>query len=150
MTFPFFKKAKREPKNLKEVLSCLKDLEKNISEIKKDLENLKLESQFFLKKVGIIRYNPFSDTGGNQSFSIALLDRNNSGIVITSLYTREGNRVYAKPIKEGKSHYSLSEEEKKAIERAKNSQIGNFKYDSKNKKSKGNNQTASGGGFRTH
>jgi len=57
--------------------------------------------------------------GGDQSFSLALLDKRNSGVVITSLYAREGNRVYGKPIKEGTSEYPLSEEEKKAIEEAK-------------------------------
>jgi len=56
--------------------------------------------------------------GGDQSFSIALLDKQNSGVVITSLYTRDGNRVYAKPIENGTSEYTLSKEEKEALSRA--------------------------------
>ncbi len=66
----------------------------------------------------MVRFNPFKEIGGDQSFSIALLDSNNDGIVITSLYGREGNRVFGKPIKNGKSRYLLSGEEKKAIEQA--------------------------------
>jgi len=71
--------------------------------------------------VGIIRFNPFSEVGGDQSFSLALLNESNDGVVITSLYTRQENRVYGKPIKNGQSEYTLSEEEKQAIEKAKNS-----------------------------
>ena len=115
----FFKKKKKEPENLKEVLAQFKDLENNFEKLSQDLENFKKESQLSLQKVGIVRFNPFSEVGGDQSFSIALLDGSNSGVVVTSLYSREGNRVYGKPIKEGSSEYSLSEEEKEAIEKAK-------------------------------
>jgi hypothetical protein len=66
----------------------------------------------------VLRYNPFDNVGGDQSFSIALLDANNNGFVITSLYAREGTRVFAKPIKNGESEFPLSEEEKEAINRA--------------------------------
>ena len=137
--FNFFKKRKKEPENLEEVLSQFKKLENNFETLSQELENLKKESKFSVQKVGIVRFNPFSEVGGDQSFSIALLDGNNNGIVITSLYSREGNRVYGKPIKAGVSEYSLSEEEKQAIEKA--------KYGNKNK-SKLNNSTTGGGGFR--
>ena len=115
--FKFFKKNK-EPKNLKGVLNQLEDLEKKIKKISQGLENLKKEGNFSVQKMEVVRYNPFSEVGSDQSFSIVLLDGNNDGVVITSLYTREGNRVYAKPVKNGASEYSLSEEEKKAISRA--------------------------------
>ncbi|MEA3293107.1 MAG: DUF4446 family protein, partial [Patescibacteria group bacterium] len=68
--------------------------------------------------IGIIRFNSFNDTGGNQSFSLSLLDENNNGLVITSHFGKETNRVYAKPVKGGASDYSLSEEEKNAIKKA--------------------------------
>ena len=113
----FFKKNK-EPKNLKEVISQLKSLEERIKEISEGLEILKKESKFNFQRIGVVRYNPFSGVGSNQSFSVALLDGNNDGIVITSLYAREGNRVYGKPVKRGTSEYSLSNEEKKAIKSA--------------------------------
>jgi len=117
--FNFLKKRKKEPKNFKEILAYFKNLENNLEKISQEIENLKKESKFSIQKVGIVRFNPFSKVGGDQSFSIALLDGNNSGIVITSLYTREGNRVYGKPINNGKSQYSLSQEEIKAVEAAK-------------------------------
>ena len=116
----FFKKNKKEPKNLKEVLSCFKNLEKDFKKFSTDLKKLKKENKFSVQKIGIIRFNPFKEVGGDQSFSIALLNGENTDIVITSLYSQKGNRIYGKPIKNGKSQYSLSEEEKKAIEEAKN------------------------------
>lgn len=116
--FNFFKKRKKEPENFREILDYFRNLEKNFEKLSEELENLKKESKFSVQKVGIVRFNPFSEVGGDQSFSIALLDGNDNGVVITSLYTREGNRVYGKPIKNGQSSYSLSEEEKQAIEKA--------------------------------
>lgn len=139
--FNLFKKKKIEPENLKEVLAQFKELEKNFEKISQELENLKKESKFNIQKIGIVRFNPFSEVGGEQSFAIALLDGNDDGAVITSLYTREGNRVFGKPIKGGISQYSLSEEEKQAIEKA--------KYGGKNK-SKLNNPTPSSGGPRSY
>jgi len=117
--FNFFKKRKKEPENLAEVLTQFKDLKENLERISLELENLKRENKFNIQKVGIIRFNPFSEVGGNQSFSIAFLDGNDSGVVITSLYTRTENRVYGKPIKNGQSEYLLSGEEREAIEKAK-------------------------------
>jgi len=96
----------------------LENLEKDFGKISQDLEILKRENQLSVKRVGMVRFNPFREVGGDQSFSLALLDDDNSGVVITSLYIREGNRVYGKPIKEGKSEYSLSSEEKEALLKA--------------------------------
>ncbi len=118
----FFKKTRKEPKDLKEILPHLERIEKNHEKISRDMESLKKESQFSVQKIGLVRYNPFSEVGSDQSFSIALLDGNNNGLVITSLYTREGNRVYGKPIKAAVSDYSLSEEEKQVIEQAINNE----------------------------
>lgn len=122
--FNFFKK-KKTPENLKEVLSILENLELKIGKISEELENLEKETKFSIQKVGIVRFNPFSEIGGNQSFSIVLLDGNNNGFVITGLYTREGNRVYAKPIKDGRSEYLLSKEEKEAIKQAEGLKFSN-------------------------
>jgi hypothetical protein len=69
-----------------------------------------------LQKVGVVRFNPFGDVGGNQSFAIALLDKSLSGVMILSLYSRDGVKVYSKQIKEGKTtEHKLSEEEEEAI-----------------------------------
>ncbi len=94
----------------------IKTLDKEIQElfdILNKVHNLSLKG---LHKVGVIRFNPFKDVGGDQSFSIALLDGKNSGLVISSLFTREGTRVYTKPIIQGQSKkYPLTEEEKQSI-----------------------------------
>lgn len=117
--FNLFKKSKKEPENLEELLARFKNLERDFEKISEELECLKKESKFSVQKTGIVRFNPFKGVGGDQSFSIALLDGNDSGVVITSLYARDGNRVYGKPIKSGQSEYLLSEEEKQAIQKAK-------------------------------
>jgi hypothetical protein len=115
----FFQKGE---KNLEELLSKLiaeKDRqESDLKKIFEEISRLNKISKISLQKVGVVRYNPFKDVGGDQSFSIALLDLENNGFVITSLYGREGNRVYAKPINKGNPDYLLSEEEKSAIKRA--------------------------------
>ncbi|EKD46894.1 MAG: hypothetical protein ACD_67C00024G0001 [uncultured bacterium] len=85
-------------------------------EISNKIHNL---SQRSIHKVGIIRFNPFKDIGGDQSFAIALLDGKDSGITISSLHTREGTRIYSKPVTKGESEkYTLTEEEKAAIKAA--------------------------------
>jgi hypothetical protein len=66
----------------------------------------------------MVRYNPFRETGGDQSFSMALMDLKNNGIVITSIHGREVDRIYAKEIIEGKSKHNLSAEEIQAIKEA--------------------------------
>jgi hypothetical protein len=70
------------------------------------------------QKISIVRFNPFGDTGGDQSFVLAVLDAHNSGYVITSIHGREGTRVYVKPVDDGKSKYPLSDEEKQALTQA--------------------------------
>ena len=70
------------------------------------------------QRVGLVRYNPFEDTGGNQSFALALLDAGGDGWVLSSLHARSGTRVYAKAIKAGRADAALSEEESAAIKQA--------------------------------
>jgi hypothetical protein len=114
----FFKKNKKEPKNLKDVLSVLSKLKENIDKTSKELVDFKKESKKNLQKVGLIRFNPFREIGGDQSFSIALLDAENNGFIVTSLYGREANRIYAKKITRGASSHTLSKEEKQALTKA--------------------------------
>jgi hypothetical protein len=112
------KKAKNLEEVLFEQIKKIKKQDKDLKEIFKEIRRLEEISQKTFQKIGVVRFNPFGNVGGNQSFIIALLDRGNNGFVISSLYTREGNRVYAKPIKDGKSQYFLSNEEKEAISKA--------------------------------
>ena len=71
-----------------------------------------------LGRVGIVRYNPFEETGGNQSFALAILDGNGDGFVLSSLHARAGTRVYAKAVKGGASEAALSDEETAALREA--------------------------------
>ncbi|BBH23396.1 hypothetical protein Back11_47410 [Paenibacillus baekrokdamisoli] len=65
--------------------------------------------------VGLLRYNAFGDRGSNLSFSIAIVDDQEDGLVLSGLHSREETFVYAKPVKQGQSEYSLTPEEKQAI-----------------------------------
>jgi len=113
-----FKKEKKEPESIEDILEQLQNMEKAHSELVQELADLKEKNKKNLQKTGMVRFNPFGEIGGDQSFSIALLDADNNGFVITSHYYREANRVYAKPIENLTSKYELSEEEKRAIKEA--------------------------------
>lgn len=101
---------------LEDVLKEIGKQKETNTELGKKIEELRITGLDDIQKVGLIRYNPFSDTGGNQSFVLALLDGEGTGVVITSLHSREATRVFAKPVKEGKeSGYEFSKEEIQAI-----------------------------------
>ena len=70
------------------------------------------------QRIGLVRFNPFEDTGGNQSFALALLDANGDGLVLSSLHSRAGTRVYAKSVSGGRAETALSEEESEAVRQA--------------------------------
>lgn len=92
---------------------------REIDVIKKELVRSNEQVQLHIKKVGLVRFNPFERSSGEQSFVLSLLNGRNDGVVINFIYTKEGLRVYGKKIKEGKGdEYELSDEEKKAIERS--------------------------------
>ena len=71
-----------------------------------------------IQRVGIVRFNPFADTGGDQSFAVALLDAAGTGVVLSSLFSRSSTRVFAKAIVDGRSPHDLTEEEQDAITQA--------------------------------
>ena len=66
----------------------------------------------------MIRYSAFKDTGSDLSFTLALLNKENTGVVLNGIYSRDMSNIYAKPVEKGVSTYTLSEEEKQAIEKA--------------------------------
>jgi hypothetical protein len=80
--------------------------------------NLDISVASSVQCIGLVRYNPFEDTGGDQSFALALLDKRGDGIVISSLHGRTATRFYAKPVKGGTSALSLSDEEAQAVKQA--------------------------------
>lgn len=89
-----------------------KDLENQINSIERNLLQC-------VQKMGIVRYNAFENVGSDLSFSIALLDNSDSGIILSGIYSRDSSLTYAKPIISGKSKYALSAEEIQALEIAK-------------------------------
>jgi len=78
-------------------------------------EFLEVRSRGSLQHVGLVRFNPFEDTGSDQSFAIALLDDRRDGIVLSSLHGRGQTRLFAKPVEGGESKHALSDEETQAI-----------------------------------
>ncbi len=78
-------------------------------------EYLEVRSRGSLQHVGLVRFNPFDDTGSDQSFAIAFLDDRRDGIVLSSLHGRGQTRVFAKPVEGGESSHALSQEEAEAI-----------------------------------
>ncbi len=86
--------------------------------LRKTVSDLEAPVARSVQCVGVVRYNPFGDTGGDQSFAVALLDQRGDGVVISSLHGRTATRFYAKPVKAGASHTTLSEEEEQAIQQA--------------------------------
>jgi hypothetical protein len=116
-----FKKKEQQPETIEEVVALLEKKDQEIKKLSERIELLEKESKISIKKIGLTRYNSFSGVGGNQSFSLALLDDEDNGIAVTSIYSNEeGSRVYGKRIENGKSQYTLSEEESKAIKEAQN------------------------------
>ncbi len=96
--------------------------EEEINKMMKRIEVLEKEKVFYVRKVGLVRFNPFSDTGGSHSFALAFLDGQDNGIVISSLHSRDQTRIYSKPVKLGKpANYEFSKEEEEAIKKAQKS-----------------------------
>ena len=105
-------------------------VEKQNAEIANYVKTLDEDLTRCIQKVGIVRYNAFKDTGSDLSFTLALLDEHNDGVVLNGIYSREMSNIYAKPVKNGESSYSMSEEEKMAVQKAINSE-GNIRIDRK-------------------
>ena len=103
---------------LKTYLKDVKEIKRDNSEIKAYYTKLDDDISSCIQKAGILRYNAFRDVGGDLSFAMALLDREDNGIVLNGIYGSESSNIYAKPIKKGESTYQLSDEEKYAIELA--------------------------------
>jgi hypothetical protein len=102
-------------KTLDRVLAQQEDVSMSLKEAKKKISEFETEAELHIQKIGVVRFNPFKEMGGDHSFSLALLDGNDTGFVVTGLHTRERTRVYLKSIKKGKSDLELSSEEKKAL-----------------------------------
>lgn len=104
---------------VQELLAHEKESKKDIVNLQKRCDTIELDSALHIQKVGMVRFNPFEDTGGNQSFILALLDAHDTGVTIAGLYSRAGTRWYARKVVAGKGlEHELSDFEKKAIKQA--------------------------------
>lgn len=93
--------------------------DKKLNHIRKSYSHLADMAGDSFQKIGVVRFNPFRRTGGDQSFVLAMLDSHDSGFLLTSIHSREGTRVYIKPITYGSSKHNLSTEEEAALQKAK-------------------------------
>lgn len=96
----------------------LRDNEEHFKQLRNDVARIDVMAGNAVQKVGIVRFNPFAEVGGDQSFALALLDSQDNGVVLSSLYGRGSTRIYAKSIVKGQSKHHLSTEEQEAIRRA--------------------------------
>ncbi len=101
MLLEYIEKVKMVDGKYNETLSLINDINFRLS--------------FCIQKIGIVRYNPFNDMGGDLSFTLALLDDKNNGVVLNTLHGRDASYTYAKPVNSCESNYALTEEEKRAI-----------------------------------
>lgn len=113
-------------KKAKDLEENIETLEKNISllnsakeKTEKDITEINKKLKKSIRGLETIRFNPFPDQGSNQSFAIGMLNEDNDGIVLSSLYSRERMSVFAKPVKNGKSEYELTTEEREVLNKAK-------------------------------
>ncbi len=111
-----------QPKSLqRELVTYAKDVDEalhKLDQLAGFTAKMHSKSLKAISKIGLIRFNPFGDTGGDQSFCLVLLDSNDSGLAISSIHARSGTRFYAKQINEGKPLHPLSDEEQAAFKKA--------------------------------
>lgn len=105
---------------LEKVLSEIELSQKELVELRGRCDKIEQEGLFHAQKIGLLRFNPFADTGGDQSFILAILNGEDDGILLSSLHGRTGTRWFAKTVRAGKGvEHELSNEEKNVIKSAK-------------------------------
>ncbi|HWI63834.1 MAG TPA: DUF4446 family protein [Symbiobacteriaceae bacterium] len=109
--------------------AAIEQLQSDLLHLQRRVDTMGAEAKLHVQRVGMVRFCAFPDTGSDLSFAIAMLDANDNGVVVSSLYGRSESRTYAKPIQAGKSTYQLSDEEKEAIAKA----MGQGKADGKSR-----------------
>ncbi|MCL5435587.1 MAG: DUF4446 family protein [Patescibacteria group bacterium] len=126
-TIRFQKKFFSGPGNIPQLEEFLADqegrlgkLSEEVRQLAKARKTLDQKQRLAISHIGVVRFNSYAEAGGNNSFSLALLDERANGVVITSLYGRDTQRVYAKPLRAGESKIPLTNEEKQAILESRN------------------------------
>lgn len=109
----------KKASNLEDTINALQEeikiLKQSKTTTEQELSNVNKKLKQSIRGLETIRFNPFPDQGSNQSFAIGMLNEEGNGVVISSLYSRERMSIFAKPIKNGKSEYELTNEEKEAL-----------------------------------
>ena len=123
--YNYFMGANRRPSanlemKIQDYYETSKRIEEKYSKLLDMVTDMDKTDKTKIQKIGLIRYNPFDEMGGNLCFALALLDGHDNGVVLNGIHSRTGSFTYAKPIEMGVSTYMLSEEEIKAVEMAKN------------------------------
>ena len=110
-------------KDLEETIIALendiKELKSAKEKVLQELESVNAKLRKSIRGLETIRFNPFPDQGGNQSFAIGMQNEEGDGLVLSSLYSRDRMSVFAKPVKKGVALYELTAEEKEALAKAK-------------------------------
>ena len=104
--------------DLQKYIKQVEEVKKQNGEMMLLYDNMKLNLKSCIQKTGMVRYNAFKDVGSDLSFALALLDEKNDGVVLNGIYSSDVSNIYAKPVKNGVSTYTLSTEEEKAIDKA--------------------------------
>lgn len=105
---------------LREYIESVESVREENKKVKKQNEEIENRLMKCIQKIGMVRYNAFSDTGSDLCFALALLDFEDNGVVINGVYSRDNTTTtYAKPIHNGESKYTLVAEEQEAIDKAK-------------------------------
>lgn len=128
--YAIFMGSERKPSATLESLvldyaSDVKRLKEKYRSMHRKIREVEDNMGFCIRKIGIVRYNPFDEMGGNLSFAVALLNEKDDGVVLNGIHGRNGSFTYAKPVENGKSKYVLSQEEEAAINDARESVINN-------------------------
>ena len=117
-------KKRRNDVNIEKLLvKCVakaESIDEKYTKVLEIVQDMNKNMKYCCQKVGIVRYNPFEEMGGNLCFAVAILDAEDTGIVINGIHSRSGTFTYAKPVELGVSTYILSKEEQEAIDKAKN------------------------------
>jgi len=122
--YHFFKKLVKDTgegellKVLAKICKLHKENSQAASLANKEIKRLEIQGQSHVQKIGVVKFNPFRETGGDHSFSLAILNGEDTGVIVTCLHTRERTRVYIKPVENGRAELELSAEERKALEKA--------------------------------
>ncbi|MDP8905014.1 MAG: DUF4446 family protein [Chloroflexota bacterium] len=103
---------------LERAVARLAEVGAGLDDVRNRLPGVEERAARAVQRVGVVRFNPFEDTGSNQSFALALLDSRGDGVVISSLHSRQQTRIYLKSIVGGKCETALSEEEAEALRQA--------------------------------